>query len=290
MKVCYYPTRVLFIDDDLEQIDLLKERMSDTRIKGEFYTDPKEALQVISESYQNPFLEGHVFKDANILERKERISVVVADYNMPGLTGLDIFNKMRDRNTYKILHTGAADESFGLKQLNDGRIHNYFRKSDDLESLILKIYCGENIYFESLYKNNYDKVRQSSLKVIFESEVFKETVKNLIHDNNIEEYYLLDDNGSYFMLNQTGQEYTLLVMPSVSKQAQLDILEAEGAQQCLIDDVREEKKMFYIHNSDIKKRNYQNFIFPATKLEVKELKIFFTFVSGNPLNIKYKIK
>src|SRR4051812_28713831 len=58
-------------------------------------------------------------------------SVVVVDYSMPQMNGVDFCQALSGLSCKKILFTGAADEKIAVDAFNRGLIHRYIRKNDD---------------------------------------------------------------------------------------------------------------------------------------------------------------
>lgn len=79
----------------------------------------------------------HIYQNSFCPQRFQTPSVLVVDYSMPQMNGVQFCEALRDLPCKKILLTGTADESVAVAAFNRGLINRYIRKSDDdaLETL-----------------------------------------------------------------------------------------------------------------------------------------------------------
>jgi len=68
-------------------------------------------------------------EEMNVLQRFNRLSVVVVDYSMPGLNGLQFCEQIKDPQIGKVLLTGVADEKMAVEAFNAGIIDRFISKS-----------------------------------------------------------------------------------------------------------------------------------------------------------------
>ncbi|MFA5009095.1 MAG: response regulator [Candidatus Paceibacterota bacterium] len=116
---------VLIVDDDLGLLDLLKTVLEDPRNNMKIFIaqSAPEALELLKE---------------------KKFHVIVSDYMMPEMNGLEFFKKIRteENNTPFILLTGRGDQKIIISALNAG-INGYILKGGDIrnrfEELILQI-------------------------------------------------------------------------------------------------------------------------------------------------------
>src|SRR5262249_9946622 len=146
------PTTVGFVDDNLkflkkrlfslDEKQLVPELINDSLKASQFLQEQPEKgliLELLSETesenrstpYTNidgPLAAVHQkIYDPN---RFSEISVVVIDYAMPGLNGLQICTQLRTNNSrFKILMlTGEADEKLAVEAFNTRLIDKFMRK------------------------------------------------------------------------------------------------------------------------------------------------------------------
>ena len=122
--LCYHPTTTVLVDDNQDFIQTIKYKLKKD-LRCQFYTDPVKALRFFKEEYQpKPFTQrcfvepaeeqiDHLFfnvdlrqihKEVYVAERFAEISVVVIDYTMPGMNGLELSRQLKAINpTIRIL-------------------------------------------------------------------------------------------------------------------------------------------------------------------------------------------
>lgn len=73
---------------------------------------------------------GHIPEIWDILEQHPDISVVLCDQRMPEMTGVEVFEEMRQRypKPVKMLITGFTDIEAVIEAINRGNIYRYIRK------------------------------------------------------------------------------------------------------------------------------------------------------------------
>ncbi len=111
--------RVLLVDDEVELVDTVVERLHLRGIDAKYATSGEQALELI---------------------KNEDFSVVVVDVKMPGLGGIECMGKIKDikPNLPVLLLTGygsAKDAEEGLK----AGAYDYLVKPIDIEDLMEKM-------------------------------------------------------------------------------------------------------------------------------------------------------
>ena len=285
-----YPCRVIVFDDNKKFLEMLESVLSTSFPHIEFYSEGKKFLDTVENLKILSLPEFKKKKTHSCLkirdnkEKNKQISVIIMDYKLNYETGLDLLSKITDKNIFKILLTGIADEKVAIDAFNQGLINAYLKKPTNNEELIKQIKFGEDFYFENLSRS-FETLFEgfnSEPQNLFGGKDFQRFFNGIIVEKNIEEYYLLDKNGSYLMIDKDKCEHTFLIMSEKSKRAQLDILDAENAPKSLIDEVKNYKKMlyidemFYTHNKD-----YQSWIVPASSMLINSHKFNYAVVPGN---------
>jgi CheY-like chemotaxis protein len=283
------PIKKLFVDDDIKQLDALKSLFNDE--DNMFFNNADkvvEEIQRINQCYEKfnsmvsqGFGEELVKKLLPHLRKKE-VAVVVADYDLKAqVNGLDLLKNISNKYVIRILCTGVVDEKQANNAFNNKQIENYFQKSDTPEKLIHFMAEAVQDYYERI--NNNIQIKLVSL-IEDESPLrdadFHSFFKDLILVNKIQCYCVLDFNGSYFLIDTAGQEYTLFVVSDGTIDAQIEILE-ENKLDFWIDDIKNKKRFLYIHNDYPK---YEKLIFNCSKLS--DYKNYsYSLIKGNPLSL-----
>jgi two-component system NtrC family sensor kinase len=126
------------------------------------------------------------------LEKASPISVVISDYRMPGMNGVDFLQKVHNRwpDTIRIVLSGYADTASVVAAINEGQIYRFIPKPwDDLE-LKNNITKAIEVYF--LHKKNRELTEEltkknNELRLLNENleKTVAERTKELLFQNKV---------------------------------------------------------------------------------------------------------
>jgi len=247
MQIIKHKTKILFVDDDKDQISSLQKAINLSGMDCIVYTDAQKALEEI-----NMDVKRDTYNLNNIVQLfknnkyKKQISTVISDYSMPELNGVELLNQINNKDIYKILYTGVADEKEGIKALNKDNIDVYYHKGQDIEDLINFLREGEDIYFRKLISPYLNKIKEDMYTNILYSKKYNEFFTKIVKNFSVIEYCLIDENGSFILIDKKGKIYTLLVMSNNSLDAELDIAKELKLSKKIVQDIKNKEKMIYI--------------------------------------------
>lgn len=228
-----FPLKILFIDDDQLFLKAISStigknynaKIFDSSITAlKFLTDYKSFLSdknffrecIESENYDSTsqFLFNLNTKDiaalSNDIKRFDEIGVIIVDYKMPDLNGIELFREIKNISAKKILLTGEADTPEAIMAFNEGIIDRYIRK--DTENL----HAVLNNFIKSL-SHDYFSDRTKNLAIQLEGEnafsdrIFQKYFADFYDDKNIREHYLLDKFGSLYLIDNCNQDSCLII-------------------------------------------------------------------------------
>jgi putative two-component system response regulator len=103
------PEKVLIIDDDLASLHTIERILSDFGIDVILSADPLQAFSIIKEN---------------------EISVVISDYIMPEMNGLELFSKLKNiaPDIKRILITGYGDLNTAISAINECDVFRFIPK------------------------------------------------------------------------------------------------------------------------------------------------------------------
>ncbi len=226
----YHPTNVVFIDDDIYILQDLIMLLGLQKKPYQVFDDPREGLVYMdADTYRQSFMRRltHVVddqigfsRDVFIKElmnpqRYHQVSVLIIDYEMPGMRGLEVCQAMKNPFVKKILLTGVADESIAIEAFNKGLIHQFVCKQSPhlVEHLKQAIDTATEEYFMEIGKIVLKILSDfSQIPTALREPGFQAYFDHLLSTQAIEEYYLVEQTGSFMMIDTNQEAYGLLTL------------------------------------------------------------------------------
>jgi two-component system NtrC family sensor kinase len=159
------PVRILCVDDEINVLKALRR----------LFMDEDYDISMVESGE-----EGLAF-----LAKEPNVDVVISDYRMPGMNGVDFLQKVFERwpDTIRIVLSGYADTASVVAAINEGRIYKFVPKPwNDVE---LKNSIAKAIEMSSLAKENKELTRE-------------------LQDSN-EELMILNDNLEKLVAERTAE-------------------------------------------------------------------------------------
>jgi len=297
--VCYFPTTVLFIDDKKSFLEGISLNLP-SNLSYRLFDSPIKTLDFLNRYKPDPFtnrclsqLEENTFeinincihKEIYRPERFEEIQVIVVDYAMPGINGLELCEKT-STHFKKILLTGEADESLGIKALNKKIIHHFIRKNEDnlVEDLNQTILEMQFAHFQEISKPIISNLNKKPGKPYhcLEDQAFYQFFKDLIQKNNIIEYYLIDNPACFIMLDINGTCSFLITKSNEDLDTYYNAARDDGASDEILKALKEEKKIPYFGDKnfwEINAAEWKNYLYPSKKLEGENQEYFYAIIN-----------
>lgn len=152
-------------------------------------------------------------------------SVLVVDYAMPGMNGLELLEKLNDRSFKTILLTGAADEKVAVEAFNSGLIDRFVLKSDPQAVQKTLLYC-EDLSTWRLHEAQHQLIGllPESIRQIFNSEACGKTVLEEFKRRGIREYYFSLEPIGIYGLDLVGKPVFLSLVLQEELSKQIDFL------------------------------------------------------------------
>lgn len=305
VPTCYFPSTTIFIDDNRDFL-LNFVLQLDEWLAYRVFDSPFDALESIQKKYRerdllvercyNSHKEFRKFPatdeqsslpamhtDLYNPRRFCDVSVIVVDYAMPGMNGLEFCRQIADTNIKKILLTGKADEGLAMNALNEGLIHRYIHKSDpDVAELITK--SISELQWQFFQDISDDLIRLLSLNspTCLSDKGFVDFFKTFCHEKGVVEFYLLDNSGSFLLLDVDANVSFLMVKNDEQVRAFYDLACAHGVSQKILEQLVCGEKisaMNYSKTSDIIWKDISANLVTAMPVIADE-KYFYSHVQG----------
>ena len=231
----YFPTTTLIVDDSREFLSRFSKGL-DSNLAHILCTSPRDALRAIQTTPNSDYIINRCFSEyienagypltahtvaVDISEiyqtiyhaqRFSEISVVIVDSAMPGMNGFEFCECINNRAIKKILLADGYQERLAINAFNTNTIDLYLNKNDPF--LTKKI----SQYIKSL-QNNYFQIKSSPLNEMLAyssaqcllDDKFAQFFKILCAEQHIVEYYLIENTGSFLLVNAEGILSCLIV-------------------------------------------------------------------------------
>ncbi|HVV69089.1 MAG TPA: hypothetical protein VHE99_08690 [Gammaproteobacteria bacterium] len=272
VSLCYYPTTVILIDDQKNFLNELKVGLKDN-IPCEYYSEPQKLINLFKTYHPNHFINycvtfdedsaqenlivrqvslRNIHKEIYNPERFKQISLLVADYAMPGYNGLECCDAIHDKYIQKLLLTGEAQNDLAVKAFNSRRIHAFIQKSapDLMQTLNAVIEELQLNYFLKLSNSLRDNFKDGLeyLLTVLDDPAFVKFFYDLCESKQITEYYILDTQGSFLLLDDKAKPFWLLLKDETEMNNLFLHAEAEEAPEIVQEPLRTRSHIPYFHS------------------------------------------
>lgn len=233
MMCCYYPTTTIAIDDDINFLNILTKHLKISDCTA--YSSPNEAIELLHK-VQKPIdrIKSRIFKKTNVTledvnlcpedhavvinmrglheeiynhHRFSDVSVIIVDYYMKDINGIDICETLAEHPAKKILLTGGQDkEKVAIEAFNKGIIHSFISKSDP--NFPIKLIQAVSLLKEAYFRDLTSTLLSSTtilVNSLYHYPFYKNFIQNIQNQFNTVEYYAFDMLGSLLMLNAEGR-------------------------------------------------------------------------------------
>lgn len=224
------PSTIVFVDDSPLFLDCLRfmDGLDVNNIKT--YTSPLACLADF-QNYQSILMKSSFLSSLDDVEKldlvshspvnidftklkkilksekvENNISVLIVDYNMPEMKGVELCKKLAHLPFKKILLTGALADNQVVSAFNEGIIDCYIRKNS--ENLVREINMYVKLLTEKLYTEKSIELLPNfefSNKLHFSDSAFAEFFNQWCDDNKIIKYCIIDKFGNLRVESKDGK-------------------------------------------------------------------------------------
>src|SRR5690606_35530411 len=204
--------------------------------------------------------------------RVKEVAVLVVDYSMPTMNGIEFCEKINNSGIKKILLTGSATPSEPVRAFNNNTIHYYVKKSDEnmlteLEDAIQQL---QHAYFNELSSSQKAEAIDSETPFFADpklAEYFESTCDRM----SIAEYYYLSNPSRFELRAKSGNTFSCVIYTEEDIEEHAQILQEEGAPDDLIKAITSRKFVPLFKTADgfyePGMSNPESSIYPATHVQ-----------------------
>lgn len=303
----YFPSTIVGIDDHRDSLVAIDTILASSNLINTFQ-NPQDALNFLNHyhaplsliPFLRPVTEGdeigfpeHCPVDLNVLdiakladfnERQKEISVLIVDFNMPEINGLELCRKLKGTSMKKILLTGENNYKEALAAFNNQIIDNFIQK--DSPSLVEELtQATKRLTVQYFSEKSLALLThlEASHSLPLSDSAFINFFENWRKENKISEYYLIDKIGSFLCINNKGNKQHLILHTKSSLQDFSALYEKEITSQIpeLFHDLCTYQKIpfFGVGRSPWEEEicSWEKYFHPSNTLEGKE-KYFWTVI------------
>ncbi|MBL4647833.1 MAG: response regulator [Gammaproteobacteria bacterium] len=312
MPFCYHPTTIILVDDDAAFVNIMAAKLSDDFL-CQAYHNVRDALLMSQNYVAQPFTSRCLDEDVDPQERDafaainsihgeiynakrfNNISVMVVDYQMPAMNGLEFCQAVRQQHPEikLIMLTGEAEEMLAIKAFNDKIIDQFIRKSHtDLFKIIKStINVMQYEYFHHLSSSICSALMcgATSLSHCLQDIDFADFFQDFLQQHRISEYYLLQNKANFLLLDVDGNVNWLIIRDDEDMQAEIDVADDQyensptAQTQVIVENMRNHKQLpfFYSAEDYCKDINaWQPYMHPIKHVALAGKNYYYVFISG----------
>jgi CheY-like chemotaxis protein len=308
---CYYPTTVAFVDDNQYFLDSILLEL-DENISTCSFIEPIKAVECLKNytliSFVDRYLKSlkndeyleefdcnnieHGYVDIDIFSihkeiydpnRFSKVIVVVVDYTMPGMNGLELCRALREYPFKFVLITGDATLDKAIEAFNEGLIHQFIPKND----------CDFIHKLQDIIYDLQEKQFEEQSDIIIKSLSIKQPaslndpllinfLKDFFKKNNIVEYYLINESGCFLIADINGNLSWVVIKSEEEMKEYTSVAIDNYGKEKTIKELQSREKVLFLYteeeHTNITVDNWDNYLHSATKLIGKNNTYYYSHV------------
>ncbi len=265
----YHPTTIVLVDDNQMFIDSLDLDMNENYGYVTF-TQPRAALTYLNQPPKLAPLVDRCFSldykningptihlDLSVLEQEvtqierfRRNAVLIVDYAMPLMDGLELCANLTDPYLMKAMLTGVADEKVAVQAFNAGLIHRFVPKHnltavEDISRFVIEL--------QQAYFNQHTARLRTNLAIDPPAFLTDQAVADFVHQlmrrEHLVEYYLVSEPDGLLFLDSAGTMLRLVVLDDAGMAQQLQYAHRHQAPKTVLDQLQNRSRLGYFWDS-----------------------------------------
>ncbi|MCW5589360.1 MAG: response regulator [Legionellales bacterium] len=306
IPACYYPTTVIFVDDSQDFLMNFSLQL-DPGLAYQLYTAPDSALDTINSQHRelldqkcfshnsevtgNPSTTHTIKVDISSIHREvydphrfNEISVVVVDFAMPDINGLEFCKKLMDKPVKKILLTGQADAQTAIDAFNAGIIDHFILKSDPhvIEKVNSAICELQQRYFQE--KSDFMvKALAIDSPNFLQDPIFYTFFTELCRQHDLVEYYLTENTGTFLLLSANADAKWLIVCLEQDLKMYIELGEDLNASRSVIERLIKREAIPHFWHVDryyqVDPIEWESYLYPCKRLSGRE-EYYYTLIDN----------
>lgn len=273
-----FRTSMLMLDDDQNFLKIFSSRLVNRGMSVEVTDNADTAVAMLKQQASLNLLSDEVFHlhdsdesdadgdasefslDAGSLQHfftkhqgQQHFSTVIVDYDMPGMTGIEFCEQIKDLPIQKIMLTGQGSHKLAVEAFNKGIIDRFILKNAEtiFDEVCEAIATCQQKYFVNVSNHFLDILSKSHTCAIGQTG-YQSLLLSMLSQYNADEYYIFDEFGSYVLMNsQTQQQHYFIIRPSYLFDAYAATAEASGVDDQMISKIQDRKEFPILLDKDM---------------------------------------
>lgn len=259
----YYPTTVIMLDDNMFFMENIRMTISDSE-NILLFDSPSIAIDFVTSSNAIPscidvlesidhdeidfdnVLSVDYTKLDSFYNHKNQISVLVVDYSMPEINGVEFFERIKSYKSKKIMLTGSADITIALEAFNNGLIDKFLTKDVSNISVVLNDLIND-VKKEFFLDSNIN-LFVSSFNDIKDNADYIAIFNSWISSKNIIKFHQVDDNGSMVGVDSSNACCNFYVLSEHKLYDYINIAEANAGSHIMLKQLHQREKIPVVIN------------------------------------------
>lgn len=305
IPICYFPSTVMFVDDSRDFLLNFTLQLNDD-ISFDIHHSAFDALEALEKKHQPEQINEKVLTEYMDAEgcpmtnytvnvnlsaihgevfnpqRFKEVSVVVVDYAMPGMNGLEFCQKLENSPVKRILLTGRADEKTAVQAFNDGIIDMYIPKQapNITKQINEGIATMQFRYFQSMSDIVIRMLSVHSPNCL-QDPAFINMFEEIKKEHKIIEYYLTENSGSFLLMDIDGNINYLIVKSQQDMDLHYEMAIDNKVPEMILEQLKNGEKIPYFWHSEnyyqAEWSDWSTYLYPAKKLVGSET-YYYAFV------------
>ncbi len=279
LPCCFFPTTIIIVDDDETFLEKLQQMFLLEGITAKTFVEPGKALEFINAQnsldltrcyhtrvdvadnhsvYETQTDLSAIMKQADDPHRSDSLSVIISDYHMPQMNGIDLCHDIKLADVKKILLTAVAGDNVAVSAFNDGLIDQFISKgakhlADQLIALVkalqFALFAEQSLAVYKLYDNAIAQ------RPFLQQDDFIQWFKQLLINHGICEFYLVTEFGllDFVMIdNNNGKDtrYWLSIRDDRDMTALYDVAQSHGSTADILNQLKSRRAMPVVTGDD----------------------------------------
>lgn len=182
-----------------------------------FVDDDKDILESLKRSFRkdyNIFTESNAKKALEFLKEKNDIGIIVSDFSMPEMNGVEFLAKSKEvsPNSIRIMLTGLANINDIVEAINEGSVNKFLFKPIQNDLLKSHIDYASRLYNVAMIENESAKLRSSFTSIV--SKQYKDPLAAILTSTYLLNEYFKQNNDHSFSITIERIQNTIFEMVS----------------------------------------------------------------------------